>query len=685
MAEEQDVFISGISGSIQQWSTEATASKIQGVLTQIVGQNSSILALLNAVKNGTMMSSKELSKVGADIRKTESNVKKREQTERISDQRDSTNELKQTKILGIIPGELKGIVAQLKINEREERKRNILIEQLKSGGMDEQEAKRIVSQDPNAEGHWMKRMKTQGFKSLGIATIFAAGIHEAIETAYGERFDMVRAMRQSGLLHSMEVAGKGFISIAATISDTNFTFGEAADFVDRFSKVVGIRGVKSTLDFVNELAAPKDADGLMQRFAMDFSQVSNMSGQYLESLRIAGQLQGRSDRDLKVGMESFMSNVQLTSNVLKISMEESAELMKNSLSSRDTGLLALLPKAQRDAVMEGMKSIGAQDGPLSDLLSARLAAGSDAAFLLTSEYQQMATTALGRELNKFAMELAPVLETQGNDAFQEALATRMGPFSKQFTEMARQLQAVLLTDDTQAGMFGEVIKTFQMYADADKGISPGGDEDLTQLLAREQQRKAARQAEEAMTQLMPAFTQNLKNLTNANEEFATQAAKTLVAWKDEVAGLTNLSSWQKELVSDFFKGILNLFDRDHLDSTPIANANLKAFEVEEMGLDKNSSPTEISAALTSKRSEIQEMIDEVLKLRSTFTKENFSSGKELEEYMQERLKKMMEIGYTNYGDRKSGDKEQVRLIQLLIAHMTTNQDQMAKLLTEFNK
>ena len=32
--------------------------------------------------------------------------------------------------------------------------------------------------------------------------------------SFSERFDMVREMRQSGLLHGFEVAGKGFIDIS---------------------------------------------------------------------------------------------------------------------------------------------------------------------------------------------------------------------------------------------------------------------------------------------------------------------------------------------------------------------------------------------------------------------------------------------------------------------------------------
>ena len=83
MANEQDVFISGISGSIQQWSTEATASKIEGTLKQISAQNASIIGLLNAVKSGGSMSSKELRKVGAELRtnNVQNKIKVKKQTQ----------------------------------------------------------------------------------------------------------------------------------------------------------------------------------------------------------------------------------------------------------------------------------------------------------------------------------------------------------------------------------------------------------------------------------------------------------------------------------------------------------------------------------------------------------------------------------------------------------------------------
>jgi len=62
MAEEQDVFISGISGSIQQWSTEATATKMEQTLMKINASSSAMTQLLSAIKNGEGVSQKQMAR-----------------------------------------------------------------------------------------------------------------------------------------------------------------------------------------------------------------------------------------------------------------------------------------------------------------------------------------------------------------------------------------------------------------------------------------------------------------------------------------------------------------------------------------------------------------------------------------------------------------------------------------------
>lgn len=157
----------------------------------------------------------------------------------------------------------------------------------------------------------------------------------------------------------LKLLERGFIDISRTISKTNFTFGEASDFVSKFSKVVGINGVKGTLDFVHALASPDDQDGMMQRMGMEFSQVTNMAGQYLETLRISGQLQNMSDQQMRRGMDSFMSNVEMTANVLKVSIEEAAAMM-TGVSDSDAGLLNTMPAEQRDTILSAVQSMNAQ-------------------------------------------------------------------------------------------------------------------------------------------------------------------------------------------------------------------------------------------------------------------------------------------------------------------------------------
>ena len=190
----------------------------------------------------------------------------------------------------------------------------------------------------------------------------------------------------------------------------------AAEFTKEFSKTVGVLGVNSTLDFVASLA--RGDDGLMKEFAMSFGDASAMAGEYLDTLRISGQLSGRSDQQLRQGMDSFMSNVQATANVLKISMTEAASLMKNSMSDVEKGMLLTLPKAMQDSVRGAMAFAGGVDNPLTELLSARLGAGSQGGFQLTSSFQDTSQTALGMEMIKFVNQAASQLENGGDAQFQ---------------------------------------------------------------------------------------------------------------------------------------------------------------------------------------------------------------------------------------------------------------------------
>ena len=684
MAEEQDVHISSISGTIAAWSSEATAKKMEGVLTKIAGQNASIMQLLNATKNGTQLSTKELAKISADIRKQDSTARKSEQVEKSSRTRTQQQEQKQTGILSNIPIGLRDVVAELKANERAEKKRANTLKDLMARGMERGQAEKVVNRGEALE-KYRDAMKTAG--KVGVAAVVgAAGVQEAQKIAFSERFDMVREMRQSGLLHGFEVAGKGFIDISRTISNTNFTFGEASDFVSKFSKVVGINGVKGTLDFVHALASPDDQDGMMQRMGMEFSQVTNMAGQYLESLRIAGQLQNMSDGQMRRGMDSFMSNVEMTANVLKISIEEAAAMMSGGISNADTGLLSTMPTERRDMIMGAVQSMTAQGmGPLAELLKSRLTAGSEQAFVLSAQFNEMSNTALGRQLLEFTNQLAPILENQGDGAFQTALAETMGPFAENFLSQASTggQRALMIGDEQYAAMIGEFIKAAQTYQDAGKGIQGPQEEDITELLNREQQRRAAVLAEDAMNELLPAFVENLKELTKVNREFAEQANETLKGYAGVVGTVADFGTFVDKIRTEISTMVLDAID-DSEQYRPVRQLEMSPTERKRLNVDEDSTKEEVTEALAIQRLSVQTVLDEVNAFAQKIEDGEFATlnTDAIVALIEDRNKQNKTLRSTYFD---SVDPETESLRGELMIQMQENSAALANLIRELNK
>ena len=552
MADEQDVFISGISGSIAQWSTEATASKIAGTLKQISTQNASIIQLLNAVKGGGSLSSKELKKVGDELRQNGVKVTRGQKQE----------QAQTTQTQGVLSRHLKGIQSmvmgqdrlsdQIIKNAREERKEAVQLKQLMQAGLSKEEATATLEGEKQERGY----EKMAAALSAGLGMI--AAVEEATKTGFEQRFDFAEELRTSGLLGGIGSVTDGFISIAKTVSDTGFTFGMAAEFTKDFAKTVGVLGVKSTLDFVNSMA--RGPGGLMEEFAIEFGQVAGIAGEYLDTLRIAGQLQGRSDRELREGMDSFMSNVQATSNVLKISMEDAASLLKNSLGFAEKGMLLTLDRATQDSVRNAMQMMGGVDNPLTDLLAARLGAGSDQMFQLTSQFQDTSQTPLGMEMIKFVNEAAAQLQTGGDAQFQDFMATSMPEFvSRELERYSGQAsKGLAIADERILVQLAQMNELAQNMSDISKGISAGGREDAAVVKFRDQQLQAANLMETAMNEVMPGFVKNMELLTETNRKFAEQAADTITANANLIDSVNNVGTSIDRTMSWFSKTMLQV-------------------------------------------------------------------------------------------------------------------------------
>ena len=166
---------------------------------------------------------------------------------------------------------------------------------------------------------------------VATVTWFTASNSKTI-TGVTSRSNMAQEMRQSGLLAGMDSTGAGLINLSKTISRSNFTFGEAEKFTRQFSQAVGVRGVKASMEFANTLAKSGDGNSdMMQRFGMEFSEVTEIAGSYMESLRSIGQLDKLSDNQMRLGMDNFMDTVVSTSNVMKINLQDAANMIADTL------------------------------------------------------------------------------------------------------------------------------------------------------------------------------------------------------------------------------------------------------------------------------------------------------------------------------------------------------------------
>jgi len=282
---------------------------------------------------------------------------------------------------------------------------------------------------------------------------------------------------------------------------------------------------------------------------MEFGQVAHISGEYIDSLRIAGQLRGRDEQQLRQGMDSFMSNVQATSNVLKISMEEAASLLKNSLDEEQRGMLLTLPEEMRRSLQAGMEFAGGLKNPLGDLIATRLGAGQNQ-FLQTQQYQDMSGSMAGIELIRFAESAASILETQGDDAFQSFMANQSSDFISGLIDMfsSGQNRGVAFTDGTMA-LLAQLAEMQQNIQNANAGISGGGDEDDAMRIYRDQQVQAENRREMAMGALMPDFVKNVRELTETNRNFAETAAESIISQANLIDQTNNAATNWNRLVT----------------------------------------------------------------------------------------------------------------------------------------
>ena len=393
-------------------------------------------------------------------------------------------------------------------------------------------------------------------KAVTAVAAATVGVNAYVKQQATDRFNFAQELRQSGLAANLSTGQASLTGFAETVNRANFTLGEAADFTQRFSKSVGVLGVAGALDFVNKLAfAGEEGGDLMRNFGLEFGEVKNLAGEYLDTVRNIGMLERMNNAELRRGMDDFMDAVVTTSNVLKVGMEEAAQIIKETLSRDDiASLLGTMDPSRAAQVQEVVGLAGGMDSGLGEALAKRLAAGSQAEFMMTDQYASMLADPITAGILPIVEQLAQATETGGVSGFQNALANSDAALEN-FLRDAASNREILLTGEGNA-IVASVQRLRQNFDDANAGFTPISQDDNAVLGAQE----ATRQFTLSIEAVNNAFIKNADlatNLTKLNESnialaqeiqvLGSQAAE--FAGKTLVTATTGLQSITNDLVS----------------------------------------------------------------------------------------------------------------------------------------
>lgn len=574
---EGNVYIDGIDPSIPQWSTEATLKEIKNILARENALTGDVSKKLDNVAKGE----RDALKVLRDTITINADKNKKAVDDLKSSTVKATDiEKKSLGVFGQISSALHDMVKNDKIQQELDARRNKLLEenltkkymQMGQSRENAELAAKIerakTADDGISVGDFIpvfdgmeETLKKIG--KIGSSVIIASeGINAFMDQGLADRFDLANEIRQSGLMAGFDAATAGLDNMSKMINQTGFTFGDAAAFVEKFSFAVGQVGVEKALKFANAMATEPLADGvnMMQKFGLNFTETVGLAGTYLDTLRNANLLGRMNEEQMRQGMDDFMEGVTSTSNTLKVSLEQAAEIIKNRLEDKQvTSMLALMDPDKADRTRTALANMGniGEDSMFGQALIARLTAGSQSAFEARSPEAQ----ALRELPGGIGLEMMPLIEqfaslVENTDANAGDFQTVVSNLGGQFQELMGGLRnredivALVQTSPELQALFDSLLKQMATAEDADEGTPGLSDPDKTQVARDELLRTSVVSIE----QLMNAQTQTTANtqakLLDTNDQLLENAVKLGENTAGIVSNIGTLSGTVSEMVRE---------------------------------------------------------------------------------------------------------------------------------------
>ena len=540
---EGNVYIDGIDPSIPQWSTEATLQQIKNILSKENALTSNVSKQLDGVAKGEAAQLAMLRQTLGEQAKT--NKATQELTDAV--EKGTAQEMQSARQQSGVINNIKSYLMDSLRNDelqikRQELQNNKLIEALEkkyvSEGMDKDEAQLLAKMEgarKHAETVGADGGLVQGFSDalnkLGQIGVAAEGINAFVGAGFEDRFNLANEIRQSGLMAGFDTVQAGMLNMADMVNKTGFTFGQAAEFTQKFAFAVGQRGVQASLEFADSMARPateyEAGADMMRRFGMDFAQVANMSGIYLESLQNANMLGKLNDQQMRDGMDNFMEGVQSTSNILKVSLEEAAQMISQRMGRDDvTAMLALMDPEQRTQAQMGIQNIGiSNDSTLAEALIKRISAGSDTDFARDDIFKELMSTGISSQLVPIINEIGGLIESGASaEEIQDRIAGLGIDFENIIANATDSDKALIQQSDFLQKLIADFSRMADNVQDANKGDIAEtstekvlSDADTSVVGAQEIVREATVTIEGLMNTQIQAFKDVQEKLNVAND------------------------------------------------------------------------------------------------------------------------------------------------------------------------
>lgn len=564
---ENDTVITGIGqeGRFPDWATEATLKQISNAAGNQGKYYTKMVELLAKSVGGKAESTRALAELKNVINSQRQEQKKETNNNRKSDTEDKVIQNKQLKtmsnlrFLTFMYEELKGTrVDSEKQSEMLAKRLDKVSNAMSSMGASQvqiDQAGGFIEMLDSATEYLKGPMRVVGEAAeiIAKAAVAVHGFNNYMQSQIDDRFNLVNEIRQSGMFAGLDQAGVNLQSFAQQVADNSFSLAEAADMTNKFSRSVGVYGVEESMRFVKSL---RDDSNYITRFGMDFGQIINVAGQFLDTQMALGELSSMDDNRRNRSMESFMRSVTVTSNVLKISMEEAADMIKQSLAGPD--IASMIATAQFDIPPEMSTAVTALEtsmGPIGKILAMKTL--DPTRFFQTPEFQElMSNPAMLRMMPQLDEITQRVLS--GEDV--GSVIQNLGP---QLRVAITDPLVSALTAQNQDGMrefISQLLPIIDGTGQAAATTAPSSAVDTQAALNLEVRRQQANLIEQGMTRVIGKYDDlatTISQISSSQASLNQSVMRTFDNIAPAIAFASDLSFDAENIVKDIASATLN--------------------------------------------------------------------------------------------------------------------------------